>query len=203
MGMTLLRLLLLPVFLCVLLYDAGSRDHRHRWIAVGIFVIMAITDKLDGYLARKLNQTSKMGELLDPLADKLLIACSVMLLSFSLIAPPGYRLPWYIVAIVYGKDLIVALGCLALLSLVGKVTITPRPFGKAGTFLQLSLVIATLIAPDLARFSERFAIVLTRSLWLAVILITLVATVDYVLLGSRQLAESKRKEVEPARANEQ
>ena len=76
MGLTMLRLLLLPVFLCVLLPDAGrAGPNRRRW-AVAIFAVMAVTDKLDGYLARRLNQTSKLGAILDPIADKLLVACS-------------------------------------------------------------------------------------------------------------------------------
>ena len=98
MGLTLLRLLLLPVFLWMLLIDAGGTPqpvHRHRFYALGIFAVMAATDKLDGYLARRLNQTSKLGETLDPVADKLLIACSVILLSFEWVAPLGFgTTPW-------------------------------------------------------------------------------------------------------------
>ena len=95
MGLTMLRLLLLPVFLWVMLIDAGpvERLRPHRWWAMGIFALMAITDKLDGYLARRLNQTSHLGTILDPLADKLLIACSTILLSFSSIAAAGYKIP--------------------------------------------------------------------------------------------------------------
>src|SRR5438270_10018285 len=80
MGLTLLRLLLLPVFLWVLLYDAGpaSGPRPHRWWVVATFAVMAATDKLDGYLARRLGQTSTLGAILDPLADKLLIACATI-----------------------------------------------------------------------------------------------------------------------------
>src|SRR4051794_2902569 len=102
MGLTMLRLLLLPVFLWVMLADVNHPDHSSRWFAVAIFAIMAATDKLDGYLARKLNQTSKIGAILDPVADKLLIACSIILLSFSWVAPSGFEIPRYVVAAVYG-----------------------------------------------------------------------------------------------------
>ena len=199
MGLTMLRLLLLPVFLFVLLSDAHDKLHRYRWLAVAIFAVMAITDKLDGYLARRVQQTSRLGMLLDPVADKLLIACSVILLSFDWLAPQGFVIPWYVVAIVYGKDLIVAIGCLALLSLVGKVTITPRPLGKLGTFLQLSVVIATLIAPDLQRVGQGLAWWLTRSLWVAVAIVTGASCVDYVVQGFAQFFASKRKDLEPRR----
>src|SRR5262245_24354338 len=98
MGLTMLRLMLLPVFLFILLHGANPKvpvnPQRLRWLAIGVFGIMAITDKLDGYLARRLNQTSKIGTILDPIADKLLIACSVILLSFDWVAPQGYAIPW-------------------------------------------------------------------------------------------------------------
>src|SRR4051794_41724611 len=59
MGLTMLRLLLLPVFLWLILATArpGPGPRRLRWVAVGVFAVMALTDKLDGYLARRLNQT--------------------------------------------------------------------------------------------------------------------------------------------------
>ena len=71
---------------------------------------MAATDKLDGYLARKLNQTSKIGTLLDPVADKLLVACSVILLSFGWVASEPFRIPLPVVAVIYGGYLVVAVG---------------------------------------------------------------------------------------------
>jgi len=204
MGLTMLRLLLLPAFLYILLGGAravegpGSSDH-HRWWAVGIFGVMAITDKLDGYLARKLKQTSKLGMMLDPVADKLLIVSSVMLLSLEWVAPEGHVIPWPVVAIVYGKDAIVVIGAMLLLSLIGTVSITPRPLGKLATFLQLSMVIAVLLAPDLDRLHPVLAWWLTRVLWLAVALVTAASGVDYLIQGCRQFVatKSQRKELVP------
>src|SRR5437763_3870155 len=84
MGLTTLRLLLLPFFLYLLLMDTGKPfPHPHRFHALAVFAIMAATDKLDGYLARKLNQSTHLGAILDPLADKLLVASAVGLLSFD------------------------------------------------------------------------------------------------------------------------
>jgi CDP-diacylglycerol--glycerol-3-phosphate 3-phosphatidyltransferase len=199
MGLTMLRLLLLPVFLWVMLSDANQADHRNRWFAVAIFAIMAITDKLDGYLARRLNQSSKIGAILDPVADKLLIACSIILLSFSWVAPRGFEIPWYVVAAVYGKDVIVVIGTLALLSLVGRVNISARWLGKISTALQLALVIVTIIAPDLHKLNATFAIGLTRTLWALVTLLAIASCVDYVLLGIRHLTASRAVAVEPVR----
>jgi cardiolipin synthase (CMP-forming) len=195
MGLTFLRLLLLPLFLWVMLVDAETGvEHRYRWVAVGIFAVMAITDKLDGYLARKLNQISRIGTLLDPVADKLLVASSVVLLSFAHVAPPGFRLPLWVVLAIYGKDLIVAIGCLALLVVAGRVTITARPLGKLSTFLQLSMIIATLIGPDLMRLGEPVAYAITRGLWWAVAGLAVASMIDYVIQGMRQYRAIRREQ---------
>jgi cardiolipin synthase len=190
MGLTMLRLLLLPVFLWVMLLDAGHESagpNRYRWWAVGIFGVMALTDKLDGYLARRLGQTSKLGTVLDPIADKLLIASSVVLLSFDWAAGAAYRIPLPVVAAVYGKDLIVALGTVALLASIGKVSVAPRLLGKAGTFFQLLLVIQTLVAPDLDRLLPGSGRNVLKCLWWLVGAVCIASTADYVMDGFRQL----------------
>ena len=192
MGLTMLRLLLLPVFLWVMLSDANSPDHSNRWFAVAIFAVMAATDKLDGYLARRLNQTSKVGAILDPVADKLLIGCSIILLSFTWVASAGFEIPWYVVVAVYGKDVVLVLGTLTLLSRVGRVNISPRWLGKIGTAMQLALVIVTLVAPDLQALSPRAAFGLTRMLWVLVALIAVASCVDYIFVGLRQLGIAKQ-----------
>lgn len=194
MGLTFLRLLLLPVFLWVMLLDAGhdgGTSNRHRWWAVVIFGVMALTDKLDGYLARRLNQTSRIGMILDPVADKLLIASSVVLLSFDWAAGAAYRIPLAVVAAVYGKDLIVVLGTLALLAYAGKVSAVPRLLGKAGTFFQLLLVMLTLLAPDLDGLAPGSARVVLVGSWWVVGGVSVLATADYVGVGIRQLRAAR------------
>ena len=192
MGLTMLRLLLLPVFLWVMLLDAGHEPTgHHRWWAVGIFGVMALTDKLDGYLARRLNQTSKLGTVLDPVADKLLIASSVVLLSFDWAAGAAYRIPLPVVGAVYGKDVVVALGTVGLLAVVGRVSIAPRLLGKAGTFFQLLLVMLTLVAPDLDRLLSGSARAVLKALWWTVGAISVAAAIDYVLVGVRQFRNAK------------
>ena len=199
MGLTMLRLLLLPVFLWIMLIDAGPvvAARPHRWWAMGIFAVMALTDKLDGYLARRLNQTTHLGTILDPLADKLLIACSTILLSFGSVASAGYKIPLPVVAAIYAKDVIVAMGILTVMSVVGRVAIRARLSGKLSTVLQLALVIATLIAPDLERIGRGTAMLILRSLWWVVSLIAVLACLDYVMEGIRQF-RAKRVRPQPA-----
>ena len=186
MGLTMLRLLLLPVFLWLILADAGPDPGPRplRWVAIGVFGVMALTDKLDGYLARRLNQTSRLGTILDPVADKLLVASSVVLLSFDWVATRPYRIPLAVVAVVYGGYLVIALGTLTLLVLIGQVSIAPRPLGKLNTVLQLALVLLTLVAPEL-HGPAGWVGPLLRGLWWVVGAAGLATGADYFLLGLR------------------
>jgi CDP-diacylglycerol--glycerol-3-phosphate 3-phosphatidyltransferase len=203
MGLTMLRLLLLPVFLWLLLADQGHYpgDRPLRWIAIAVFGLMALTDKMDGYLARKLNQTSRMGALLDPVADKLLVACSVILLSFDWIASAPYRIPLPVVAAIYGGYLFVALGTLVVLAVVGKVSVAARPLGKLNTVLQLALVMLTLIAPELHAKHGWWVRPLLRGIWWLVPAVAAATCVDYAILGVKQFRESRRAGATPAPAN--
>jgi len=197
MGLTMLRLLLLPVFLWALLSDAHTPGHSRRWLAVTIFAVMAITDKLDGYLARRFKQTSKLGALLDPVADKLLVGCCVILLSFDWLAPAGFAIPTWVVIAVYGKDVVTAIGVVLVLTIVGHVTVSARPIGKVSTLLQLTMVMGVLLAPDplAARYHWWHAIV--QGLFWGVAAAAIAAMLDYVVLGIRQYLES-RSGKEPA-----
>ncbi len=197
MGLTMLRLLLLPVFLWTLLFSSHDPHHTLRWVAVLIFAVMALTDKLDGYLARRLQQTSKLGAILDPLADKILVGCSVILLSFAWVAPEGFRIPEWVVVAVYGKDAITVVGALVLLALAGKVTVRARGFGKASTVLQLALVLAVLLAPDIDSLAGLRWSYFVRGLFWAVSVVAVVSTADYILEGVRQL-KAARRERQPA-----
>jgi len=188
MGLTTLRLLLLPLFLWLILAGQGRTGPGYRYTAIAVLGVMALTDKLDGYLARRLHQTSHIGALLDPIADKLLIACSVLLLSFGNLVPGGYAIPKPVFIAVYGKDLIVAIGTVALLYAAGRVSITPRPLGKISTFLQLVMILATLLSPELRRWLPRGTDVAIKTLWWLVVAIAVASCVDYLVAGTRQFA---------------
>ena len=198
MGLTMLRLLLLPVFLYLLLLDAGpdggGRVNPHRWWAMSVFAVMALTDKLDGYLARRLHQTTRLGTLLDPIADKLLVASSLILLGSPWIAAPGFKIPLYVVIAVYGKDVAVAAGSIFLLYTVGTVAIKARPLGKLGTFLQLLLVILVIIAPDLQRSAPQLARSALDLLEIMVAVVAGASLVDYVIQGIRGYLEAHRRQ---------
>lgn len=186
MALTLLRLLLVPVFLGILITDKTGGD-LHRWTALAVFAIMALTDTLDGYLARKLNQTSLLGTLLDPAADKLLVTGALVLLCFPRFAPAGFAIPWAILLGIYIKDLGVVIGVLVVRQRLRQVRIAASLPGKMSTVMQLTLIIATLLAPDMIRVSPAFAADLLWSLWWATVITAAVAGIGYACEGARQL----------------
>ena len=106
---TIVRILLAPFFVVQVLYYTTQGEEWHRWAAIISFLVAAASDGLDGYIARRFDQRTELGALLDPLADKLLLVSSVILLSFSNEA----RLPrfplWY-GGIVLGRDLMLVGG---------------------------------------------------------------------------------------------
>jgi CDP-diacylglycerol--glycerol-3-phosphate 3-phosphatidyltransferase len=97
---TILRVLMIPLFMG--LYYIGFPGHR--LLAAFVFILACITDWLDGHLARKLNQSSRFGAFLDPVADKMLVTISLVILAAS------YTSPWYVIpaAIIVAREIMVS-----------------------------------------------------------------------------------------------
>ncbi len=189
LALTVLRLLLVPVFLylLVLACDRSERRTDYRFIALGVFAVMAITDKLDGTLARKLNQVTRLGTFLDPIADKLLIAGSFLLLTFPRFAPARMNIPWPILWGVYQKDLCVVIGAWVVKHKLGKVEINANYPGKINTVVEVVLVLSTLLAPEWIAISPVFAAALLWTLWHLTVLATAGSAIGYSVEGARQL----------------
>jgi CDP-diacylglycerol--glycerol-3-phosphate 3-phosphatidyltransferase len=201
MGLTMLRLLLLPLFVWALLKSGADRGIASndagyfRWMAIGLFAFMALTDKLDGYLARRLNQMTRLGAILDPIADKLLIGAALLLLSFSWIAPAGCAVPVPVLLAVYGKDIGNTLGGLALFAAVGRAEIASSMLGRISMVAQFVLVTMTMLGGELSRISPVGTSWLLYFLQWCVFLAALGTTVDYVEEASHQYAQHRRRMV--------
>jgi len=147
---TLLRILLIPVFVGFALYYAhsisdGKPDEALYWAAVATFAIASLSDALDGYVARHFNQKSKLGVILDPLADKLLMLAAVCTLSFS--AWPA-KLPLYFVVLSLSREVFTVVGAFVIKFCAGKVTIIPHWTGKLSTFSQIVAISAAMLRLD-------------------------------------------------------
>lgn len=141
---TILRILLIPFFVVAVLYYVQTGNETHRLLAILTFAVAAICDGVDGYIARRYNQHSELGKILDPLADKLLLVSGIVLLSFDH-APHLERVPLWLTGTIIGRDLLMLVGLGVIHLTVGRVTVRPRIVGKLATVLQMITVLWILL----------------------------------------------------------
>ncbi|MDR3720819.1 MAG: CDP-alcohol phosphatidyltransferase family protein [Candidatus Acidoferrales bacterium] len=130
--LTFLRLAFLPVFIIAIQYD------RYLW-ALGILVAGGLSDALDGWLARSLNQKTALGAYLDPIADKLLMSSSYFVLALK------GKIGWWLAILVLGRDVLLLVACAVILLTVGYRPFPPSIWGKLTTFFEIVLVVLVLV----------------------------------------------------------
>jgi len=141
---TLLRLALIPVFLVLLLLyrpDAGVEGLRIA--AFVVFLTAALSDGVDGYIARNYNQRTRLGAVLDPTADKLLTNLSFVFLA----ALPSFdtQVPMWLPVIVLARDITITAGSYMVNKFMGPLTVRPRILGKAATVAHSVAIAAVVI----------------------------------------------------------
>ena len=179
---TIFRLILVPFFVVfIITYNDGEhRNEAWRYAAIGVFVIAALSDAVDGYLARHWNQQSALGALLDPIADKLLLFAA--LVTLSLIQLGHLRpFPIWFPAIIISRDALLLGGYSVLRHFQVPVKIRPHWTGKASTFFTLAAIIAVLF---------RTGATITDSLCVLGAGFALICTVIYVRQGLGLLSHS-------------
>jgi CDP-diacylglycerol--glycerol-3-phosphate 3-phosphatidyltransferase len=144
---TILRILLIPLFVVEILYYVETGNELHRLVALLAFAVAAILDGVDGYVARHYHQWSELGTVLDPLADKLLLVSGIVVLSFDH-APWLGRIPLWLTVTIIGRDLMLGIGAVVVRLVVGKITVRPRLTGKIATVFQMVTVVWILLRWD-------------------------------------------------------
>ncbi len=184
---TIARILLIPFFIVQVLYYVDTGDEIHRLLAILSFALAAISDGIDGYIARRYNQRSELGAVLDPLADKLLLVSGVVLLSLHN-QPYLPRIPLWLTATILSRDVLLLIG-LALIHYMGsKVTIRPVIIGKMATVFQMTCVLWGLLKWD-AHWLFIWSVVAG--------VLTGVSGIIYIWEGVRQLSASPTSTATP------
>lgn len=193
---TIARIISIPGFVTLLLYygsgaSQGGANEYLRWSATVLFVLCSVTDALDGYIARSRNQRTRLGAILDPIADKALLLSGLVLLSISWTDGAGHPLfhpdipVWYLIMVV-SRDVLIVIGSIVIDLAVGHVVVTPRISGKISTFLQMAIIVWVLFGGPAREFLY---------LLVPAAVCTLISTVQYVTDGIRQLEKAHPHEV--------
>jgi len=177
---TILRILLVPFFITQVIYYVQEGLEYHRLLALLSFALAAVSDGIDGYIARRYDQRSELGALLDPLADKLLLVSGIVLLSLDN-EPFLPRIPLWLTATILSRDVLLLIGLAVIYYACGKVAIQPVLMGKIATVLQMTCVVWGLLKWDAG--------------WLMIwsvgaVIFTGASGIIYVYRGVRQLSTS-------------
>jgi CDP-diacylglycerol--glycerol-3-phosphate 3-phosphatidyltransferase len=174
---TIFRILLIPFFVVEVLYYVKGGNETNRLLALLSFAVASICDGVDGYIARRYNQRSELGAILDPLADKLLLVSGIVVLSFDH-RPRVQIIPLWLTGTIIGRDILLLAGLIVIQMTVGKVKVHPRILGKVATVLQMAVVLWILL-----QWSEKWL-----PAWcLGAAIATGVSGLLYVWDGTRQL----------------
>jgi len=176
---TICRILLVPFFIVSVIYYVNTGVEQYRWIAISCFGLAAISDGIDGFIARRFKQRSELGAVLDPLADKLLLVSGIVLLSLHN-EPFLKPIPIWLTVTILSRDVLVLIGLAVIHFVMGKVRVKPHLIGKAATVLQMAAVLWALF-----KFEPAVALY-----WICVgaAVLTGVSGLIYVFDGMRQLA---------------
>ena len=145
---TVVRILMIPVFVTLAIYYGASVTRGEplewqRFTAIAVFLLAAVSDGLDGYVARRYNQRSSLGVILDPIADKGLLLSGIITMSISnwSESDPNYgKFPLWFPVLVITRDAVIVVGSVVLHLLNGKVQVRPHWTGKIATVLQMTAI---------------------------------------------------------------
>ncbi len=184
---TVIRILMIPVFVTLAIYygesiQEGNPQDWMRFTAIAVFLLAALSDGLDGYVARRYNQRSSLGVILDPIADKGLLLSGIITLSisnWSQVDPHYGKFPAWFPVLVITRDVVIVTGSLLLHVLNGTVRVRPSWTGKVATVLQMAAIAWVMLQ---MRIPPLIYIVYAAGFF------TLVSGVIYFRNGLRQLS---------------
>lgn len=177
--LTFMRMALIPVFASLLFYDYSG-------IALIVFIIAGISDGIDGFLARRFNQESELGTIIDPIADKLLMTTAFIILTMPNVLQPVRHLPvpFWVTAAVIGRDILIITVAAAINIMTGFRGFKPSWLGKLSTLVQVIAVTLILLA---AVFNVSFYL---PTVYTIVVLLAFVSGLHYIFHIARLMKEA-------------
>src|ERR1700741_2051410 len=144
--LTIFRMVLIPVFVSLLFY-------QRFLLALAIFIVAGLTDGLDGLLARRFDQRSSLGTILDPIADKLMMVTSFVVLSmrsvFPVPVPSHLPIPFWVTITVISRDVFILVGAAAINMVTGFRAFQPSLPGKISALVQILAVAVVMLAAQI------------------------------------------------------
>jgi len=189
--LTVFRMVLIPVFVTLLFYQRFV-------LALAVFVIAGLTDGLDGILARRFQQESQLGTVLDPIADKLMMVTAFIVLSMRSIFPqpvPSHLpIPFWVTIAVISRDVFIVVGAAAINIMTGFRGFRPSWLGKANTTVQIIAIAIIMFAASVPYYTGYYL----PTLYVIVFTFAITSGLHYIFFASRLLNEDRRQNAENA-----
>jgi cardiolipin synthase len=183
--LTVFRMVLIPIFVSLLFYQRFV-------LALAVFIMAGITDGLDGLLARRFDQQSQLGTILDPIADKLMLVAAFVVLSLRGVFPQPLTkhlpVPFWVTVAVISRDVFIIVGAAAINMMTGFRGFRPSWLGKLSTTVQIVSIGAIIFAARVPRGSGYYL----PTIYTTVFVLTVLSGAHYVFFTSRLMNEDKR-----------
>ena len=168
-------MLLVAVFVSLLVYYSSEKPYFLP-LSAAVFALACVTDALDGYLARQLDQRTTLGSYIDPIADKLLLVSGFLSLSLIPDLPAAVHIPAWVTIPVITRDMIILIGSVMIFVTTGHLKAQPLFIGKLTTVFQMMTLFFSLVS----------APVQVRSiLFIVTVFLTIASGVQYIRIGGR------------------
>lgn len=184
---TMLRLLLVTPFILLLL-DARENP-GYRYGALALVVLLGVGDAVDGILARRTGAVTRIGSVLDPLADYALMISALVTMTFPgvLSEDPEVHLPRWVTVILVSRAVFMLVGMGILYLLAGFFQGLPSASGKAATVMQFVTVAAMCAAPDVLEIAPHLVWGILHAIWGLTVLFGVISWLGYIRMGSKLL----------------
>ena len=183
--LTVFRMVLTPVFVTLLFYQKFE-------LALVVFVAAGVTDGLDGLLARRFDQQSQLGTILDPIADKLMMVSAFIVLSMRSVFPqpiPSHLpVPFWVTVAVISRDVFIIVGAAAINIMTGFRGFRPSWLGKLNTTVQIVAITAIMFAASVPRYTGYYL----PTVYAAVFGLSVFSGLHYVFFVSKLMNEDRK-----------